>query len=82
MSVITVSTYEAKAQLSKLLAACERGDDVTITRGNVPVARLVPVADAPEREGGFLPLSLSEASIAQSLAPLDDDLLPEWLRSA
>jgi len=39
MSLITVTTYEAKVQLSKLLAACERGDTVTITRGQtVPVA--------------------------------------------
>jgi len=81
MSAITVSTYEAKVQLSKLLAACERGDDVTITRGSIPVARLVAIAAVPPRESGFLSLGLSDASIAESLAPLSDDALPEWLIS-
>ena len=82
MSTITVTTYEAKVQLSKLLAACERGEDVTITRGATPVARLVPILQPPPREFGFLPLDLSTASQAESVAPLDEVVLPDWLRES
>jgi len=82
MSIITVNTYEAKAQLSKLLAACSAGDQVTIARGNVPVARLVAVAQTPARTGGFLDLRLSESSIEESLAPLDPEALPQWLAAS
>ena len=39
-----VNVADAKTQLSRLLAAAERGEDVVIARGGVPVARLVPVA--------------------------------------
>lgn len=45
-----VSVYEAKTHLSRLLADVENGAEVTITRHGRPVARLVPVQDAAERE--------------------------------
>lgn len=41
---VTIKTGEAKTRLSELLALVEAGEEVTIARGNVPVARLVPVA--------------------------------------
>ncbi|MGX6447733.1 type II toxin-antitoxin system Phd/YefM family antitoxin [Patulibacter sp. S7RM1-6] len=37
------SISEAKTQLSRLIAAAERGEDVTIRRGGRPVVRLVPI---------------------------------------
>ena len=37
-----VGTYEAKAHLSQLLERVEKGEQFTITRHGVPVARLVP----------------------------------------
>lgn len=40
-----VSTFEAKAHLSKLLQDVESGHTVTITRRGKPVARLVPIDD-------------------------------------
>ena len=43
---ITVNTHEAKSQLSKLLAAAERGEDVVIARAGKPVVRLVLVNGA------------------------------------
>ena len=43
-----VAVYEAKARLSDLLDDVEHGDEVTITRRGVAVARLVPAA--PETE--------------------------------
>ncbi|MGO9604851.1 MAG: type II toxin-antitoxin system Phd/YefM family antitoxin [Candidatus Binataceae bacterium] len=41
-----VGLFEAKTHLSALIERVERGDEITITRHGVPVARLVPpVAD-------------------------------------
>ena len=39
-----VAVYEAKTRLSELLAEVEQGEQVTITRRGLPVARLVPVS--------------------------------------
>ena len=39
----TVSAREANQQFSKLLEAAVGGEEVTITRRGVPVAKLVPV---------------------------------------
>lgn len=44
----TVGAFEAKTHLSALLDRVERGEEVTITRRGLPVAKLVPVRAAPE----------------------------------
>lgn len=36
-----VKMHEAKSQLSKLVEAAERGEEIILARGDVPVARLV-----------------------------------------
>jgi prevent-host-death family protein len=41
MSVTTI--HEAKTNLSRLIEAAERGEDVVIARGKQPVVRLVPI---------------------------------------
>lgn len=38
-----VNVYEAKTQLSKLLARVEAGEEITLSRHGKPVALLVPV---------------------------------------
>ena len=38
----TVNIHEAKTQLSRLLAAVERGEEVIIARAGNPIASLVP----------------------------------------
>jgi prevent-host-death family protein len=43
----TLSVAQAKAQLSALLDAVESGEDVEITRREVPVARLTRAAERP-----------------------------------
>lgn len=48
--MITVGSFEAKTKLSELLDKVEAGETVTITRHGSPVARLVPVRVADERE--------------------------------
>ncbi|MFB1486062.1 MULTISPECIES: type II toxin-antitoxin system Phd/YefM family antitoxin [unclassified Thiocapsa] len=37
-----VNMLEAKSQLSSLIVAAERGEEVLIARNGVPVARIVP----------------------------------------
>jgi prevent-host-death family protein len=46
-----VNVHEAKTQLSRLLEAAGRGEEVVIARNGVPVARLVPVAPARRTPG-------------------------------
>jgi prevent-host-death family protein len=38
-----IGAYEAKTHLSKLLEKVEAGEEITITKHGVPVAKLVPV---------------------------------------
>lgn len=39
----TIGAYEAKIQLSELLDKVEAGEEITINKHGVPVAKLVPV---------------------------------------
>jgi len=64
MTIKSVPVFEAKTRLSELLAAVEQGEQVTITRRGVPVARLVPAAAA--RRGS----SSQRQRVAQTFARL------------
>lgn len=44
-----MNLYEAKTQLSRLVAEAEAGEDVVIARSGRPVVRLVPVTDSGRR---------------------------------
>ena len=46
----TVSAYEAKTHLPRLIRAVERGDTVIITRHGKPVAQLGPIQDRKREE--------------------------------
>ena len=46
-----VNVYEAKTQLSKLIAEVEAGGAVVIARDGVPVVRLVAIAQPSRRFG-------------------------------
>ena len=46
---IVVGVHEAKTHLSRLLHDVESGAEVQINRGDTPVARLVPVEQAPRK---------------------------------
>ena len=72
---MSVSIYEAKTNLSKLIAEVERtGDEIVIRRHNVPVARLVPFRPVVEsrRLGGWGPVEIHD----------DFDELPAELAAA
>lgn len=73
---IVSDTYSAKANLSKLLDAVERGEEVTITRRGKPVARLVrPAGALPPLRMGLLKGLLSAEELAW-----DDSQDPDWQR--
>jgi len=70
-----VKVQYAKTHLSELLRSVEEGDEFLISRGDRPVARLVPVRDttAP-RELGFLQVEVPE----DFCGPLADRDLAAW----
>jgi len=59
----TVQVRDAKARLSALIEAAERGEPTTITRHGRPAAMVVPMADArrlyPDDRPSFADLLLS-----------------------
>jgi antitoxin (DNA-binding transcriptional repressor) of toxin-antitoxin stability system len=49
------STHHAKTHLSELIRMVERGETITITRGQIPVALLVRIGATPQpRRAGTL----------------------------
>lgn len=53
----TVNIHEAKTHLSRLVERAANGETVIIARSGKPVARLVPLEDAPakaKRRVGFM----------------------------
>lgn len=69
-----VKVQHAKTHLSALLAAVERGEEVIIARGSTPVAKLVPLSPAAERELGFVAYTVPD----QFFEPLSDEDLTAW----
>lgn len=66
-----VSIHQAKTQLSKLIAAVERGEEVVIARRDKPVARLVGAKpEKPDR-------SLFIGSLKGCISPEVIDFLTE-----
>jgi prevent-host-death family protein len=51
---ITANIAEAKARLSALIEAVERGEEVVLARAGKPVARIAPYAAKPVRRPGIL----------------------------
>jgi prevent-host-death family protein len=73
-----VNIHEAKTHLSRLLQRVAAGEEVTIARSGVPVARLVPVE--PEKKK-IRPLGFDRGRIwvADDFdAPLPDELLKQF----
>jgi prevent-host-death family protein len=72
-----VNIHQAKTHLSRLLQRVAAGEEVTIARAGVPIARLVTV----KAEGKTRPLGFARGEIWISDdfdAPLPDDLLKEF----
>ena len=65
---------QAKTHLSALLARVEAGEEITVARGDIPIARIVPLRPPGERELGFVPYEVPD----EFFAPLDEDELRAW----
>ena len=50
----SVPVYEAKTRLSELISLVQQGEEITITRHGVPMARLVPPAGKARDRGAAL----------------------------
>ena len=73
-----VNIHEAKTHFSRLLQRVANGEEVTIARAGVPVARLVPV-EPQAGQGPALGMDEGRIWIADDFdAPLPDDLLKEF----
>jgi antitoxin (DNA-binding transcriptional repressor) of toxin-antitoxin stability system len=57
----TARVQEAKTRLSATLADVERGEEVAIAHGDVPVAQLIAVQEPSERELGFVPYRIPDS---------------------
>lgn len=73
-----VTIHAAKTTLSKLIERALAGEEIVIARGDVPVAKLVPIAakQLPERKPGTLRgvLKIPKAFFE----PLSDEELAAW----
>lgn len=83
----TITATEASRRFSDLLDAIERGEEVTITRGNKPVAEMRPVR---RRTGRDLREALEKvpplddqfaADVADALAGVDQRWVDPWADS-
>lgn len=72
----TINVHEAKTQLSKLLERAHRGEEVIISKGGKPYARLCPLEPLPPRTPGWLKGKLGDAFFE----PLPEDELEAWER--
>ena len=68
---------EAKAKLSELIAAAERGEEVVIARGGKPIVRLV----SAQITGPVFRIGIAEGDVTgipDFLAPMADDEIALW----
>jgi prevent-host-death family protein len=74
--VVRVGVHEAKTRLSQLLRLVDGGQEVEISRGGEPVARIVPIRSTGKRR-----LGIDEGVFVvpdDFDAPLPDDLLESF----
>jgi prevent-host-death family protein len=73
-----VSVHEAKTHLSRLLRQVALGEEVLISRGGEPIARLVPAQRRAKRKLG---MDRGRVEIAEDFdAPLPEDILAGFER--
>lgn len=71
----TVRVHEAKTHLSALLARVEAGEEITVARGDVEIAKIVPLRPATtQRELGFIPYEVPDSFFD----PLPEEELEAW----
>jgi len=68
-----INIHEAKTHFSKLLQRVASGEEVTIARAGVPIARLVPIVDKSKVRP--LGMDRGQVRIADDFDSLPDDLV-------
>ncbi len=69
--MIQVNIHEAKTHLSKLLNKVKEGDEIVIAKGNIPIAKLVPLK--PKKNKRTLGGAEGKIKISDGFdAPLED----------
>lgn len=81
--MVTVTTHEAKTQLSRLIATVQSGEEVLICRGKQPAAKLTAVTPRAGRHGRRRPkvgeITAKDVHVARgAFAPLAGDELGDW----
>ncbi len=76
MKPTVVTVHEAKTNLSRLLRRVANGEEVIISRGSTPVARLVPLELRAKRVPGSLKGKLIVGP--EFFDPLPDEELKGW----
>jgi prevent-host-death family protein len=80
----TVSAYEAKTHLPRLLRAAERGETVIITRHGKPVAKLAPLegeeADIATMMKGMATVMKGMEALRRRLPRVSAEELLAWRR--
>jgi prevent-host-death family protein len=72
-----VNIHEAKTHFSRLVQRAAAGEEITISRAGVPMARLMPI----ERKSKIRPLGMDRGRVwvADDFdAPLPDEILKEF----
>jgi prevent-host-death family protein len=73
-----VNIHEAKTQLSKLIEAAQRGEEVIIARNGKPVVRMVPVPQTKVKfKFGVIP-ELVGTEVPDFLEPMSEEELALW----
>jgi prevent-host-death family protein len=72
-----VNVHEAKTQLSKLIEAARRGEDVIIAKNGKPVAKLTALPQA-KRKFKFGVPGLIGMPVPDFLEPMTEEELREW----
>ncbi len=72
-----VTIHAAKTNLSKLIEAALRGEEVVIARGDKPVVKLVPVGTRSEFKFGVMADKL-KGPIPDFLEPMSEEDLALW----
>jgi prevent-host-death family protein len=77
MKTSVVTIHQAKTNLSRLLQQASKGEEIIISRGSIPVARLVPMTEpkGQRRPGSFKGKLVVGREFFQ---PLPDDELGSW----
>jgi prevent-host-death family protein len=70
-----VNMHDAKTNLSKLVEAAEKGEEVIIARGDKPAVRLVPVTKSGFKFGVLPEL---KGTIPDFLEPMSEEDLRLW----